>query len=96
MNQALTLLLASLAVSGGVLITGAELAGIYNEATVKAARVQAQHDAQTLEAAQMMYQLANGGNGRATPEQLVAAGYLKPEFLTREKVDTAPLAVSAE
>lgn len=92
MNQALTLLLASLAVSGGVLITGAELAGIYNEATVKAARVQAQHDAQLVEAAQLMYQAANGGKV-ASLAQLVEAGYLKPEFLTREKVDTAPLAV---
>lgn len=95
MNQALALLLASLAMSGGVLITGAELAGIYNEATAKAARVQAQHDAQLVEAAQLMYQAANGGKV-ATVEQLVAAGYLKPEFLTREKVDTAPLAVPAE
>lgn len=91
----LPLLLASLAVSGGVLLTSAQLAGIYNEATAKAAKVQAQHDAQLVEAAQLMYQSANGGQV-ATVEQLVEAGYLKSEFLTREKVDTAPLAVPAE
>ena len=93
MTAALQLLLASLALTGGVLITSAELAGIYNEATAKAAQVQAQHDAQTLEAARLLYQLAKGGDGRATPEQLVEAGYLKPGFLTRPQVDTAPLAV---
>ena len=92
MTPALQLLLAATAVSGWLLVTDVQLAGIYNTAIEKAAAVQEQHDAQTVEAAQLMYQLSNGVVG-ATPEQLVAAGYLKPEFLTREKVDRTPLVV---
>jgi hypothetical protein len=36
--------------------------------------------------------MMDGGHPGASEAELVAAGYFKAEFLTRERVDTRPLA----
>lgn len=86
LNSSLTLLIASLSTATAA-ITAAELSGVYTEAAAKAAQVQERNDAQTLEAARTWYQL-QGGPADASEQELVDNGYLKPEFLTREKVQT--------
>lgn len=47
--------------------------------------MQERNDAQTVEAARIWYQL-QGGPADASEQELVDKGYLKPEFLTRERV----------
>ena len=93
LNSSLTLLLASLG-TATVAITAAELSEVYTEASTKAAQVQARNDAQTLEAARIWYQM-QGGPANASEQELVDKGFLKPEFLTRERVKPAtPLPTS--
>ena len=84
LNSSLTLLLASLGTATAAL-TAVELSEVYTEAAAKAAQVQTKNDAQTLEAARIWYQL-QGGPANASEQELVDKGYLKPEFLTRERV----------
>lgn len=84
LNHPLTLLLAALGTTTAAL-TAAELSAVYNTAADKAADVQAQNDAQTVEAARIWYQL-QGGPADASEQELVDKGFLKPEFLTRERV----------
>lgn len=93
LNSSLTLLLASLGTATAA-ITAVELSDVYTEATAKAAQVQERNDVQTLEAARIWYQL-QGGPADASEQELVDKGYLKPEFLTRERVEPAtPLPTS--
>lgn len=87
LNSSLTLLLASLGTATAA-ITAVELSEVYTEAAAKSAQVQERNDAQTLEAARIWYQL-QGGPADASEQELVDRGYLKPEFLTRERVEPA-------
>lgn len=94
LSSSLALLLPALVGGTAVVLTADDLYGIYARATAKAAEVQTRNDAQTIEAAQLMYE-ASTGKHNASAEELVAAGYLKPEFLTRESVKPAtPLPTS--
>lgn len=94
LNLALTLLLPALVGGTLVAVTAVDLAQIHDEARGKAAIVQAQHDAQTLEAARILFEL-NTGRAPADEQELVARGYLKESWLTRERVDTTPLTLPA-
>lgn len=93
LNSSLTLLLASLGTATAA-ITAVELSEVYTEAAAKAAQVQERNDVQTLEAARIWYQL-QGGPADASEQELVDKGFLRPEFLTRERVEPAtPLPTS--
>lgn len=94
-SSSLALLMSALVGGTAVVLTADDLYGIHERATAKAAEVQARNDAQMLEAARIWYQV-EGGPADATPEQLVAAGYLKPEFLTRERVTPGTLPQSSQ
>lgn len=85
LNTAIALLLPAVVGTTTVALTAEDLAAVYAEGTAKAAWVQEQNDKQLLEAARLMYEMDTGKRG-ATEQELVAAGYLKPEFLTREAV----------
>lgn len=94
LNLALTVLLPALVGGTLAVVTATDLAVIHDEAKGKAAAVQAQHDAQTLEAARILFEL-NTGRAPADEQELVARGYLKESWLTRERVDTTPLTLPA-
>lgn len=94
LSTSIALLLPALVGGTAVVLTADDLYGIYERANAKAAEVQTRNDAQLLEAAQLMYE-ASTGKRNASVEELVAAGYLKPEFLTRERVSAGtPLPTS--
>lgn len=91
MNLSSSLALALSAVVGGsvVVLTADDLHQVYVDANNMAASVQEKNDAQLLEAARLMHEMQTGRQN-ASVEELVAAGYLKPEFLKREKVQKQP------
>lgn len=84
-NLALSVLCTALVGGAVTVLTVDDLSAIHAGAAKKAAEVQAVNDAQTLEAAQVLYEL-NGGPAHASAEELVTKGYLKPAFLARQKV----------
>jgi hypothetical protein len=87
-SSSLALLMSALVGGTAVVLTVDDLFGIYERATAKAAEVQARNDAQMLEAARIWYQ-SQGGPADASVQELVDKGFLKPEFLTRERVTPA-------
>lgn len=86
LTTTISVLLAGLSSTAGVALTADYLWQAHEAAVASAARIQAQQDAQLLEAAVVMYQAQFGTSATPSVEQLVEAGYLKPEFLTRERV----------
>lgn len=82
-----------------VAVTSDELLSVYESAMSVAARVQQQNDAQLVKAARIAYAMNMGHAplGRAPTEaELVAAGYLESEFLTRERVESVAEAAGGE
>lgn len=86
MNVAIALLLTALTGAGTVALTADQLWNIHASASQTLQRVQATNDAQLLEAATVLYQLQTGQSDTPSVERLVELGYLKPEFLSRERV----------
>ena len=84
-NLALSLLVSALVGGGIAMVSVDDLSAINASAKGKLAAVQEMNDAQVFEAAQVMYEL-DGGVAKASAEELVAHGYLKPSYLTRERV----------
>lgn len=84
-SLAVSLLFAAAAGTGAMLLTEDELTSINISAVTKAADIQSLNDKQTVEAAQIGYFLESGV-WTTSEEKLVKAGYLKPEFIGREKV----------
>lgn len=88
LNPLIVLSLSTLIGATTVALTVDELTAVHENFTQAAAKVQVQHDQQLVEAATAMYQLNTGNGDVPTLEKLVALGYLKQEFLEREKVST--------
>jgi hypothetical protein len=84
-STALSVLLPALVAGALAVVTADELSAIHAGAAKTVAEVQARNDAQTLEAARVLYEMS-GGPAEASAEELVAHGYLKPSWLTRERV----------
>jgi len=94
-SSSLALLMSALVGGTAVVLTADDLYGIHERATARAAEVQARNDAQMLEAARIWYQV-EGGPAGASVQELVDKGFLKPEFLTRERVTPDTLPQSSE
>lgn len=86
LTASISLLLAALTGTGALLLTADDLWSTYDSAAHAAARVQAQNDAQLVEAATFLYQIDYPAAPRPTLQQLVDGGYLKPAFIDRERV----------
>ncbi len=95
LQLALTILIPAAIGTGVLAITVADLVAVHEKASGRAAEVQAMNDAQMLEAARLMHEMQTGKRN-ATEEELVAAGLLKPSWLTRERVDTTPIELPTE
>jgi hypothetical protein len=82
-TAAISLLTSALVGGALVVVSIDDLSAIHAGAVRKTEELHAANRAQVLEAAQVMYELS-GGPAHACPEELVAQGYLKPAFLTRQ------------
>ncbi|MDQ2823584.1 MAG: hypothetical protein M3Y65_24930 [Pseudomonadota bacterium] len=81
MNTLIALLVASLATAGAVLLTQDQLSDIQTQGQAKASLISRLNTNGTLHAATVQWQLDTANTRVPTPEELVAAGYLAPEFL---------------
>lgn len=81
MNALITILITSLATAGVILLSQGQLTDIQVRGHAQTALIGGLNHRGTLNAATIKWQLDTLNTTVPTPEELVAAGYLAPEFL---------------